>query len=98
MRTKSTIFYSPYCHIYKDMTHQQTSMPKKYDCEEVLVIEVNYEFVDYGKYEDQSAIVVEWNSDFAVFIRHLISLVDKNEVNAMVREHWLSKNPQFRNK
>lgn len=100
MSTKSTIFHSPYCHIYKDRAdrHNDNHRLIPDGVEDVLVVDVSYGFIDYEDYADQSSIVAEWDSDFAFFIRLLISLIDEDEVNAMVREHWLSKNPQLRNK
>lgn len=68
MSTKGTILHTPYCHIYHDYAYQHTNKTDIDGQKEVLVIEVDYGFIDYAEYEDQSVIVVEWDSDFASFI------------------------------
>ena len=68
MSTKGTILNTPDCHIYHDYANQHTCKTDIDRDKEVLVIEVSYGFIDYEEYEDQSVIVVEWDSDFAKMV------------------------------
>lgn len=68
MSTKGTILNTPYCHIYRDYAYQNTIKTDIDGDKEVLVIETSYDFIDYKEYEDQSVIVVEWDSDFAKMV------------------------------
>lgn len=87
MSTKGTILNTPACHIYHDYAYQHRIQPETGDChKEVLVIEVDYGFIDYEEYEDQSVIVVDWDSDFAKMVRLMINKCGARWVESMHRK------------
>ncbi len=86
MSTKGTILNTPYCHIYHDYAYQHTSKTDIDGEKEVLVIEASYDFIDYKEYEDQSVIVVEWDSDFAKMIRLMINKCGSAWIESMHRK------------
>lgn len=86
MSTKSTILNTPACHIYHDYAYQHTEKTDIDHNKEVLVIEVSYDFIDYKEYEDQSLIVVEWNSDFAKMVRLMIDKCGADWIESMHRK------------
>lgn len=85
MSTKGTILSTPWCHIYHDYAYQTSGEADTPMDAEVLVIEVDYGFVDYENYEDQSVIVVEWDSDFAKMVRLMIDKCGASWIESMHR-------------
>lgn len=85
MSTKSTILNTPACHIYHDYAYQHTEKTDIDGQKEVLVIEVSYGFIDFDKYEDQSVMVVEWDSDFAKMVRLMIDKCGASWIESMHR-------------
>ena len=86
MSTKGTILSTPTCHIYHDYAYQHTSKTNIDGQKEVLVIEASYGFIDEVEYEDQSVIVVEWDSDFAKMIRLMIDKCGASWIESMHRK------------
>jgi len=87
MSTKSTILLTNCCHIYHDLGYQHSD-DKANHGKEVLVIEVEYGFIDDEKQGDQSAIIVEYNSDFAAMILHMIKTCGADVLDEFCRKHY----------
>jgi hypothetical protein len=85
MSTKSTILSTKCCHIYRDYKYKHTCGIITNGEEFVLVIEVDYGFVDYNDLEDQSTIVVDYNSDFAKMIIMMIDKVGADDIEKFVK-------------
>ena len=78
MSSKSTLFLTNCCHIYKDV-----------DCDggvenETLNIDVSYDYE-----QDLNMISVSLNSDFAFLIRTMLDSLDHNRLDEMCREHYV---------
>jgi hypothetical protein len=86
MSTKGTILNTPACHIYHDYAYQHTCKTDIEPMKEVLVIDVDYGFIDDKEYEDQSIIVVEWDSDFAKMVRLMIDKCGASWIESMHRK------------
>jgi len=81
MSTKSTIFMTNCCHIYKDVEYANCG------CEiEKLCIDVDYLTLD-----ECDSIEVLWESDFAELIRTIFNTLDSEKLDQICRDYW-SKN------
>jgi len=77
MSTKSTIFLTPCCHIYRDVEYTEAGEIEK------LCIDVSYLTVG-----DYYSIEVLWKSDFAEMIRFLFDTIDHDELDRVCRDYW----------
>ena len=62
------------------------------NCDDVLVIAVSYDYVNYDANDEQCCIVVEWESDFSVMIRAMIQVCDAEALDKLCRDNWLKNN------
>ena len=78
MSTKSTIFSTPCCHIYRDVEYTDKGEIEK------LCIDVSYLTVD-----DYESIEVLWESDFAEMIRVIFDTIDHEQLDKICRDYWV---------
>jgi len=84
MSSKSTIFMTNCCHIYKDVEYINGNEIER------LCIDVDYLALD--GYE---TIEVLWKSDFAELIRTIFNTLDNEKLDQICRDYWRKNlNPQ----
>ncbi len=77
MSTKSTIFSTPCCHIYKDIEYV--------DGKEIEKLCIDVDYLTVGEYE---SIEVLWESDFAELIRVIFNSLDHDSLDEICRDYW----------
>lgn len=86
MSAKSTILNTPACHVFHDYAYNHTEKGDIDGQKEVLVISVDYGYIDYESCQDQSTIVADWDSDFAKMIRLMIDKCGASWIESMHRK------------
>ena len=77
MSTKSTLFETNCCHIYRDVDYSAGEEL------ELLCIDVSYMSVN-----DEDCITVEWRSDFAELIRVMLASLDHDALDKLCCDYF----------
>ena len=86
MSTKSTLLLTNCCHIYRDYGANEDGT---IDLDsEIMSIDVNYGVIDKG----EGYIELEWESDFAAMIRHMIKTCGNDALDEFCTKHWKDNN------